>query len=250
MIINHRYKFIFIKTKKTAGTSIEIALSALCDERDVITEIGGDEVIRQSLGLKGSQNYNIPAKFYEKKDWLKLALLLNPKHFSQHSTAAFVRSNVDDSVWKNYFKFCFERNPFDKAVSRYYWSTKAPRPEIDAYLELAPINLLSNWYLYTINDQIAVDFVGRYESLEDDLAKVARTLGLPKIPELPNAKAHYRLDRRHYSTVVNAQARARIELVCAKEICTFKYVWQGQQDNGLSLMGTHEKHRLGSWRYA
>ncbi|MEL6382956.1 MAG: chondroitin 4-O-sulfotransferase, partial [Cyanobacteria bacterium J06626_18] len=30
MIISHEYKFIFLKTRKTAGTSIEIALSKFC----------------------------------------------------------------------------------------------------------------------------------------------------------------------------------------------------------------------------
>lgn len=33
MIVSHRYRYIFIKTKKTAGTSIEIALSRHCGPR-------------------------------------------------------------------------------------------------------------------------------------------------------------------------------------------------------------------------
>ena len=37
MILSHKHKFIFIKTKKTAGTAIEAAISQLCGPDDVIT---------------------------------------------------------------------------------------------------------------------------------------------------------------------------------------------------------------------
>ncbi|WP_293150922.1 hypothetical protein [Okeania sp. SIO2C9] len=57
MIISYRYKFIFLKTKKTAGTSVEISLSRFCGDDDVITPISlEDEAIRKLLG-KRQQNY-------------------------------------------------------------------------------------------------------------------------------------------------------------------------------------------------
>jgi len=39
MIISHTHKFIFIKSEKTAGTSIEAALSRYCSGDDVVTPI-------------------------------------------------------------------------------------------------------------------------------------------------------------------------------------------------------------------
>lgn len=37
MIISHQHRFIFVKTLKTAGTSIEVFLSGLCGRDDVVT---------------------------------------------------------------------------------------------------------------------------------------------------------------------------------------------------------------------
>ena len=231
MIINHKYKFIFIKTRKTAGTSIEVALSKFCEEEDVITPIAPeDEVLRQQQGFRGAQNCNVPWHRYRALDWLNLAFKAKRLRFRNHAEAAFIRRYLDEDIWNSYFKFCFERDPFDKAISRYYWSAKPPRPEISEYLSSASHRRLSNWDAYTINDQIAVDFVGRYERLDEDLATIGKKLGLPEALGLPRAKGSHRQNREHYSRVLNQQARARIEEVCAKEIRAFDYAWNEPQD--------------------
>ena len=63
MIVSHKLKVIFIKTKKVAGTSFEIALSKYCGERDIITPISDDdEHIRKDMGYVCAQNY-------EKSQW-------------------------------------------------------------------------------------------------------------------------------------------------------------------------------------
>ena len=47
MIVSHSRKFIFLKTRKTAGTSLEIALSKYCGPEDILAPINFDEGMRQ-----------------------------------------------------------------------------------------------------------------------------------------------------------------------------------------------------------
>ena len=208
MIVSHRHRFIFIKTRKTASTSIQIALSEFCGPDDILTPI-----IDEGEPTKG---YRGPR---------------NDAGLNTHSPARAIREHLGDELWSSYFKFCFERNPFDKAVSRYYWSPE-PRPPMSDYLQDVPSRLLSSWNMYTRNDHLDVDFVGHYETLADDVATVSEKLGLPGELVLPHAKAGHRRDRRHYSQILDERARARIELVAAKELVAFSYRWKEEPRSG------------------
>jgi hypothetical protein len=211
MIISHEHEFIYLKTRKTASTSIEIALSEFCGDDDIITPISDkDEAKRRARGFRGPQNFSVPLRFHGKLELLGRLWRGQyiRKRFRNHRSARFVRRHIEDDIWNSYFTFTFERNPFDKAVSRYYWSTDEPRPRIDDYLDAAPIHFLSNWNIYTMNDKKVVDYVGRYENLARELEKITDEIGLPRRLSLPRAKANHRPDRMHYSKVLNERARA------------------------------------------
>jgi len=230
LIISHRHRFIFLKTRKTAGTSVEIALSRLCGPDDVITPVSAeDEALRQELGYPGPQNTAIPAHLVRPFDRLRGWLSRQPPQFVNHATAEYVQRHVDPEIWRSYFKFCFERNPYDKAISRYFWSTREasrPRPIAD-FLGHAKRRQISNWQIYTVRDEIAVDFVGRFEHLQEDLAAALAQVGLEVELPLPRAKARYRRDKRHYSQVLDSSSRALVERMCARELAAFGYPWEG-----------------------
>ena len=228
MIISHRHRFIFLKTRKTGGTSVEIALSRFCGPDDVITPISPeDEAVRRDLGFPGPQNFEFPAERRRAADRLRCWWRGEPYGFFNHAPAAWIARHVDPGVWSGYFKFCFERNPYDKAISRYYWSTReSPEPPpIAAYLERAKRRQISNWHIYTIGDRVAVDFVGRYERLGEDLGAALAQIGLSVELPLPRAKSRYRRDARHYSEVLDTRSRALVERVCARELAAFRYPW-------------------------
>src|SRR6056297_785309 len=125
MIISHKHKFVFIKTTKTAGTSVEIALSKHCGEQDVITPImPEDEAIRTKCGYRGPQNY-LPSL----PDGTELKL-------NNHAHAIRALRVIGKQAWKKYFTFSFERNPFDRVVSAYHFIKKnrlAKDPECDQF---------------------------------------------------------------------------------------------------------------------
>ena len=55
-------------------------------------------------------------------------------------------------------------------------------------MESAELELLSNWSIYTINNEMAMDFMVRYESLAKDLEKVMQRIGLGGALRPPFAK--------------------------------------------------------------
>ena len=71
MILSHKHKFIFLKTKKTASTSLEIALSKICGKDDIVTPVSEltwlgniryfekntEEDLRKKINAKKPQNY-------------------------------------------------------------------------------------------------------------------------------------------------------------------------------------------------
>ncbi len=227
MIISHKHKFIYIKTKKTASTSIEMEISKFCGPKDVITPIGPEDERKRinSETMKSMQNYHIGFKKYSAKDYLKLLKNKRKKKFTNHDSAKYIKNNVKKEVWENYFKFTFDRNPFDRAVSFYYFSTSEPRPDIGEYLNRVSKSRLSNWERYTVNDHIAVDFLGRYENISEEISRVCEKIGIEENIELPKSKSGYRPEKSEYKQVMNDMAKKRIKVVCAKELEKLKYEW-------------------------
>src|SRR5471032_1265859 len=51
MILSFRHRFLFVRARKVAGTSVEIALSTLCGQDDIAPPmIAVDERVRQDMG--------------------------------------------------------------------------------------------------------------------------------------------------------------------------------------------------------
>jgi hypothetical protein len=138
-----------------------------------------------------------------------------------------VRGLIGERTWNDYYKFCFERNPFDRVISLYFWCHKSePRPTLAEFLDGPEIHLLTRRGIDVYTDStgnVCVKRVGRYESLGEDLEEIRQATGLPESLHLPMAKAAHRTDRRHYSELIDAHCRRKIEALFSRELSLWDY---------------------------
>ncbi len=226
MIISHRHKYIYFKTRKTASTSLEIALSKYAGPEDVITDISPeDEKMRADLGYRGMQNFHLPLRSYDRKAWKELLLHRKTQKYTNHTPAKKIQRHVPPEIWNSYFKFTLERNPYDKAVSAYFWRTRDmdPKPSIREFLATVEKKRIANFEIYSIKGQVVADYVGRYETLAESIEEIRLRIGLPEPLQMPQAKSQFRSDTRSYRELLGPDERAMVENLCREEIETFGY---------------------------
>ena len=157
--ILHNYRCIFIHIPKTAGNSITYALNFLPKITD--------------------------------KDYSSAKI-------GKHAKAVEVKRILGDKIWEEYFTFSFVRNPWDLVVSCYYWwLQKAHKwekfhPDIRRIQQLGSFDgfMHSQYGREMINEikgnifdwiseegEIIVDFVGRFENIQEDWKEVCEHIG-------------------------------------------------------------------------
>lgn len=227
MIISHKHKFIFIKTAKTAGTSIEIALSKICGEEDIITPISkNDEDYRAELGYKGKQNYLIPYSTYSKMDIIKMLYEKKRLSYFNHISGLEIKKRISTNVWDNYYKFCFERNPFDKFISFYYWSGGEKKyPTFKDFINSGEAGKVPGFELYTSGNIPIVDKVYKFEELTEAINDINKKLNLKGEIELPlkKTKGKIRKDKAHYRDILTEYEIERLSKMFARELAYFNY---------------------------
>jgi hypothetical protein len=200
MLISHKKKFIFTKTAKTAGTSVESYYEPFCMPEGEWQELHRRSEYVSETGIIG----------YRGKD-------ASGCKYYNHMPATEIRDLIGKERWDSYFKFTVVRNPFTKLVSGWYHFR---RPNVGvfsicksiirdpAYLpsllfKKKDIAEFRAWVRsggriidrdkYLIDGQVAVDCFIKQEELAEGIQHVNAVLGISNYNrEIPTFKSGMR----------------------------------------------------------
>lgn len=234
VLISHRYGFIYTKTGKTAGTSVESFFERFCMPEGAWRQSHGrDEHVSVEgiIGARRTKERRQPGTTW----W-------------NHMPASEIRELIGHDVWESYFKFCVIRNPFERCISAFchlgrdYLLPRHPvltqtvsrlkgeRPNFEqrrfiSYLEHAmPVDR----QVYTIDGEFCMDDVIRYERLEADIERICQRIGVEYDADLlPDFKSGFRSKRATVDALYTDESRDLVERAFAFELRQFGYRFPG-----------------------
>jgi hypothetical protein len=203
MLISERHNFLFVHVQKTAGTSLTTLL--------------------QPYALQPSQSRvnKLASDFGLVRDWRKA-------HFRKHANLRKAQALIPAPAYAGLFKFGFVRNPWERLVSWYQYVQKTPSHEDcrpgEAFADFATRFLdkprRAQWWMIENNSgELGLDFIGRFENLNDDIAQICQQIGIePKT--LPHRNKMAEKDYRTYYDDTLAQT---VQNTWQREISVFGY---------------------------
>lgn len=208
MPVSYDKQFLYIHIPKCAGSSITKALKA-----------------SMRLRFEGKISHQI--RMAHKID----------TNFWHHLTAQSLQKFISAKQWGSYFKFAFVRNPWDRLVSFYFFHKKRTveslkfreqNQEVTRIFDQA--HTFEEWlllesyvrpqtaYLSDSKGNLMIDYVGKYETIEDDFAFICKHLKVDAA--LPH---HNRSQHDSYRTYYTEATKAFVERKFYQDIKAFHY---------------------------
>lgn len=179
MLVSRLHGFALLRTRKTGGTSVEMALQPLCAPGRPVAE--RQRAIVTEAGVVGARLIGREEATALDREW------------PPHLPAAEMARRLPD--WGALLKVTTVRDPFDRMVSAFHWER-----EVRALPPLAPEDEVATFRLFVasgwweddfdavhVEGRFQPDMCLRHERLAADLAALARRLGVGPL-SLPHAK--------------------------------------------------------------
>ena len=210
MIVSNTLRCIFVAIPKTATHAIRFALRPYLDET---------------------------------RDWEQVGLFVQKKlPFAElaridtgHIQAREARPILGEALWREYFKFAVVRNPYDRFVSfcafvhrEELTFAQNPRPWMKRTLaDPATRNRVlfrpQHEFICDAQGEPLLDFVGRYERLEEEYARICARLGIPadRLPRVNRSR------RGPFPDYYDEELRAAVFDFYRQDFTLFGYPEQG-----------------------
>jgi hypothetical protein len=205
MVLSDSKKFIFIHVYKVAGTSIS------------------QELVKYSTQILP----NIRAYRYLNRRFP----MIFPLKYTRHATARQIRDAVGAEKYPTYFSFAFVRNPWDWVVSQYHYILRKKNhhqhqlitgfKDFDAYIDWLVSTKITTQKSILSDEKgnLIVNYVGKYENLDEDFANICEKIGIPRI-ELPKLNV---TKKDSYKKYFNERTRDLIRQAYLADIEAFGY---------------------------
>lgn len=209
----HHFNCLFVHIPKAAGQSVEQVF---------IKALGLTWETRAPLLLRTNDN-----------------ILLGPKSLAHLTAQEYTDMKyMTPEQFSRYFKFSFVRNPYERLVSTYIYFDYIKKFDFKHFLDTIVSNNLDERstrhflpqhnYIYDKNGSILVDYVGRFENLQNDFNHVCGCIGMPNTI-LPHAN----------KTKSNNKNLGTLRMV--KKLAKDLYSWKSQQRHRSRYMDYYDE---------
>ncbi len=207
MLVSYHKKFLFVHIFKTAGTSINNSLARYC----------------YRSGSTRPSNWMA----FLMTNWKKI----HRTPIKKHATALEIRESLDRGIFDEAFKFSFVRNPWDWQVSLYHYildnpknrgheETKAMGSFRSFVFSRETSDFTQTGCLVDESNNLLVDFVGRFENINEDFCTICSKVGIAA--RLPHINKSQRTGYRDYYDAETRELTARLY---AEDIERFGYTF-------------------------
>jgi hypothetical protein len=212
-MLSLKHKFLFIHVPKTGGNSIQ----------NILADYSEDTLTADKEYQDGIERFELSNSTYKLR---------------KHSKIKRYRKVLPTNLYRQLFKFATIRNPWDKIISMYFsphrGTDKWDRDEFVLLIKNAA-TLQDYVTLPSFRDRLEktlglparprpldrdIDYLIRFENLNDDFSEVCKKTGLPAAPELP---IRNRSIRKHYSSYYDDELKELVGRKFSNEIAYGDY---------------------------
>jgi hypothetical protein len=228
-MISKAHKTIFVHIPKVAGQSIET-------------------MFLNDLNLKWDERSKLLLRKKRKNE-------KGPYRLAHLKAHEYVELNyIESNIFKDYFKFSFVRNPYSRAYSYYKYLGYSKICSFNYFLEHVLERKIAQQhfffisqtdYLFDTHNNLLVDFVGKFESLNEDIKIVVRKSNL-KTDKLPHVnKSKSEIKRSVSKGIKNPKILANLKT----NNTIFKDYREAYDSKGKKLLQTLYKEDLDNFEY-